>query len=412
MSAGAAVTARGVGKRYALGERGGSYDLLTDRLARMARREPRPERKEFWALRDIEFDVAEGETFGIIGHNGAGKSTLLKILSRVTVPTAGEIDLHGRVGALLEVGTGFHPELTGAENIYLNGAILGMRRKEVASRFDEIVEFAEVEKFIGTPVKRYSSGMFLRLAFAVAAHLEPEILIVDEVLSVGDLAFQEKCLGRMRTVAGEGRTVLFVSHNLAAVSTLCNRSMLLSGGRKVTEGPSEAVIREYVRSIREGGWVRLADREDREGSGELRFSELHFEHAGEPTDVVRMGDDVDVVLRYETRDGKPLRQANFAISVFDPLGERMLNLSSDLTGTRFDELPAVGEVRCALPRCPLPEGLYFLSVYSHRSGEMLDWIQRAAELTVAGGDFYGSGQAPPEDARTVLVDFKWTIERA
>jgi lipopolysaccharide transport system ATP-binding protein len=220
-----------VAKRYRLGQLQGGYQLLSEVLTQRLRREYRPRRgvETFWALQDVDFDVGAGETFGIIGHNGAGKSTLLKILARVTPPTSGEIHLNGRVGALLEVGTGFHAELTGQENIFLNGAILGMRRQEIERKFDEIVEFAEVEQFIDTPVKRYSSGMYLRLAFSVAAHLEPEILIVDEVLSVGDLRFQEKCLGRMETVAAEGRTVLFVSHNLTAVSKLCERSMLLSG---------------------------------------------------------------------------------------------------------------------------------------------------------------------------------------
>jgi lipopolysaccharide transport system ATP-binding protein len=409
MSGNLAVEAHGVGKRYALGERAGGYDLLTDRIAALARRERAPRREEFWALRDVDFSVERGETFGIVGHNGAGKSTLLKLLSRVTGPTTGQIDLNGRVGALLEVGTGFHPELTGGENIYLNGALLGMRRHEVARRFDEIVEFAEVQRFVETPVKRYSSGMFLRLAFAVAAHLEPEILIVDEVLSVGDLAFQEKCLGRMRTVAGQGRTVLFVSHNLAAVSNLCPRSMLLKQGRKVMEGDSESVIQEYVRSIRTGGGTRLDERIDRQGSGEMRFLEIHYERDGEPTDVARMGEDLEIVLRYETRDGRPLKRAGFAISVFDALGERQLNLNSELSGDRFDELPAEGEIRCVLPRCPLSEGLYFLSLYCHRSQQLLDWIERAAELTVAGGDYYGSGQAPPHDAPTVLVPFEWQV---
>src|ERR671937_760113 len=261
MASDLAVYVENVGKRYRLGQLQAGYRLLTevitDRVRSLGRREARP---EFWALRDIGFEVPAGETFGIIGHNGAGKSTLLKILSRVTPPTTGVVRLQGRVGALLEVGSGFHQELTGRENVYLNGAILGMRRKEIASKFDEIVEFAEVQQFIDTPVKRYSSGMYLRLAFAVAAHLEPEVLIVDEVLSVGDLAFQEKCLGRMETVAGEGRTVLFVSHNLAAVQRLCPRSMLLQRGRKVLEGPTGDVIAEYVSSVRTEASTSLAGR--------------------------------------------------------------------------------------------------------------------------------------------------------
>jgi lipopolysaccharide transport system ATP-binding protein len=402
-----AVRAEGVGKRYRLGERGGGYGLLTERLASLPRRRQRVERPEFWALRDVDFEVPKGETFGIIGHNGAGKSTLLKILSRVTTPTVGGVDLEGRVGALLEVGTGFHPELTGAENVYLNGALLGMRRREVARQFDEIVAFAEVEKFIETPVKRYSSGMYLRLAFAVAAHLEPEILIVDEVLSVGDLAFQEKCLGRMNKVAGEGRTVLFVSHNLAAVSNLCSRSMLLSGGRKLAEGDSEEVIKEYVRSVRSGAAVSLHERADRDGSGRLRFTELLYRQGGEPTDVLRTGEDAEVILRYQTADGQPVRNVSFALGVYSLIGDRLLHLTTEMSGDRFGELSGEGEVACRIERCPLPQGTYVLTIFSHAGGEVLDYVQRAAEFVVAGGDFYGTGQSPPADHNAVLVDYDW-----
>src|SRR5947207_1557510 len=248
------VSARGLGKRYLIGPDAFRMQTLRDRVTDMvrsaARRAPRSNPREFWALRDVSFELAAGEVLGVIGRNGAGKSTLLKIISQITEPTEGEAHLFGRVASLLEVGVGFHPELSGRENVYLNGAILGMTRAEIRRKFDEIVDFAEVEQFIDTPVKRYSTGMYLRLAFAVAAHLEPEILIVDEVLSVGDLAFQEKCLGRMEKVAGEGRTVLFVSHNLTAVRKLCPRSMLLSQGRKVLEGPTGDVISEYVSSVR------------------------------------------------------------------------------------------------------------------------------------------------------------------
>jgi lipopolysaccharide transport system ATP-binding protein len=366
-------------------------------------------REEFWALREIDFEVAQGETFGIIGHNGAGKSTLLKILARVTPPTEGRLSLHGRVGALLEVGTGFHAELTGRENIFLNGAILGMRRAEIASKFDEIVEFAEVEKFIDTPVKRYSSGMYLRLAFSVAAHLEPEVLIVDEVLSVGDLAFQEKCLGRMETVAGEGRTVLFVSHNLAAVSKLCPRSMLLSRGSKVTEGPTRNVIEAYVAMARSDTSGSLQDRPDRQGSGRVRFTELRLADAdGNFIDSPRTGQDFDVVLRYESGDGRPVRNTVFGVSVYTVLGELLLNLESTASGPDLGELPAVGEIRCRLPRCPLPAGHYMLNILGAVGGEVADWVQRAGELTITEGDFYGTGRLPSEAHRSVFVDQVWS----
>ena len=250
-----AVRVEGLSKEYRLGGPRERYSTLRDRLNKLAsapfralrgRRERSEQNPPFWALKEVSFDVRPGEVVGIIGRNGAGKSTLLKILSRITEPTEGEVDISGRVGSLLEVGTGFHPELTGRENVYLNGAILGMRRAEIARRFDEIVAFAEVEKFIDTPVKHYSSGMYMRLAFAVAAHLEPEILVVDEVLAVGDAAFQKKCLGKMGEVAERGRTVLFVSHNMQAVQRLCPSVVLLDRGRIAAQGPSYQVIRTYI----------------------------------------------------------------------------------------------------------------------------------------------------------------------
>ena len=412
MGAEAVVHAEAIGKRYRLGQLQTGYQLLSEVLAERVRSFGRraPSREEFWALRDISFEVARGETFGIVGHNGAGKSTLLKILARVTPPTEGRLVLRGRVGALLEVGTGFHAELTGRENIFLNGAILGMRRAEIAEKFDEIVEFAEVEQFIDTPVKRYSSGMYLRLAFSVAAHLEPEVLIVDEVLSVGDLAFQEKCLGRMETVAGEGRTVLFVSHNLAAVSKLCPRAMLLSRGEKVTEGPTSEVLEAYVTTARSDMSGSLEDRPDRQGTGRLRFTELHLaDGAGNFIDSPRTGQDFDVVLRYESADGRPVRNAVFGISVYSVLGELMLNLDSDTTGASLREMPPYGEIRCRLPRCPLPAGRYVINVLGALGGEVADWVQRASELTVTEGDFYGTGRLPSQGHRSVLVAQSWSL---
>ena len=413
MSRDVVISAKALGKRYQLGQLVGGYQLLTERIAgRIAglRGGPRTAPDEFWALQEVSFEVERGETFGIIGHNGAGKSTLLKILSRVTPPTTGEADLRGRVGALLEVGTGFHTELTGRENVFLNGAILGMSRAEIQSNFDEIVEFADVARFIDTPVKRYSSGMQLRLAFSVAAHLEPEVLIIDEVLSVGDLAFQEKCLGRMETVAGEGRTVLFVSHNLAAVENLCSRSMLLSNGRVTAQGPTRDVVREYVRNVGTTARSHLADREDREGSGALRFLDLGFEAGGRVIDSPVSGQDFDIVISYETASRKPLRNVNFTIAVLTQLGQMMLHLSSQAKGTLLGEIPAVGSVRCNLPRCPLPTGQYVLNLWSDSSGQPLDWVQHAAELTVSQGDFYGSGREPPESHRAVMVDHDWSVD--
>ena len=256
MMSAVAIHVENLGKRYRIGDRREGYSTLRDAIASAAQtplwilrdRNRKNSSRQFWALKDVSFEVKQGEVVGIIGRNGAGKSTLLKILTRVTYPTAGRAEIRGRIGSLLEVGTGFHPELTGRENIYLNGAILGMRKTEIQQKFDEIVEFAEIEKFLDTPVKRYSSGMYMRLAFAIAAHLEPEILIVDEVLAVGDAAFQKKCLGKMGKVAKEGRTVLFVSHNMVAIESLCNRVIWLDQGQLMAEGHPASVVSTYLQS--------------------------------------------------------------------------------------------------------------------------------------------------------------------
>jgi lipopolysaccharide transport system ATP-binding protein len=269
-----AIRIDGLGKEYAMGGRPERYRSLRDVLVRSARapferlsavargRASVVSRRTFWALRDVSFDIEPGEVVGIIGRNGAGKSTLLKILSRITEPTCGWADIYGRVGSLLEVGTGFHSELTGRENIYLNGAILGMSRREIDRKFDEIVAFSELDAFIDTMVKHYSTGMYMRLAFAVAAHLEPEILLVDEVLAVGDLEFQKKCIGKMRDVGRLGRTVVFVSHNMSAVTRLCSRAVLLDGGRVVSTGPTAAIVAEYVFKGLGAGAERRWDDED------------------------------------------------------------------------------------------------------------------------------------------------------
>lgn len=250
------IEVQGISKRYLIGGR--RADSLRDSLAAVFSRSARNgHRDEHWALRDVSFDVEDGETLGIIGHNGAGKSTLLKILSRVTKPTAGHAKLRGRVGSLLEVGTGFHNELTGRENVFMNGAILGMRRSEIASKFDEIVAFSEIERFLDTPVKHYSSGMYMRLAFSVAAHLDPEILIVDEVLAVGDVSFQRKCLRKMRDVGESGRTVIFVSHDMASITRLCKRTIALNDGSIASDGASVEVVRDYVSN----SWGTRAERD-------------------------------------------------------------------------------------------------------------------------------------------------------
>jgi lipopolysaccharide transport system ATP-binding protein len=405
-----AIEVKGLGKRFEIGATRGGYQLLTENITqRVKALGRRPPSREFWALREIDFEVKRGETFGIIGHNGAGKSTLLKILSRVTPPTEGRARLVGRVGALLEVGTGFHPELTGRENIFLNGAILNMKRREIAAKFDEIVEFADIGPFLDTPVKRYSSGMQMRLAFSVAAHLEPEILVIDEVLSVGDAAFQQKCLGRMETVAGEGRTVVFISHNLASVRGLCDRAMMLSGGRIMATGPASKVVDSYAGDILSESSRSLRERENRVGDGRLRYTDIRLEREGEVIDSPASGGDFDIVSSFETADGQPLSSVNFGVTITIH-GEQqpLLNLYSETAGAPFHEVSPRGEVRCHIERCPLPAGQYAVGVWSDVNQQMCDAVPRAADLTVAGGDFYGSGreQLGP---RTVLVEHDWSV---
>lgn len=302
------IQAQGLCKQYRLGRRE-SYRTLREtlrdaavapwgKLASLWRGQGQGARPSIWALKDVSFDVTDGEVVGIIGRNGAGKSTLLKILARITEPTAGWADVGGRVGALLEVGTGFHPELTGRENVYLGGALLGMKRSDIERRFDEIVAFAEVEPFLDTPVKHFSSGMYLRLAFGVAAHLEPDILVVDEVLAVGDAAFQQKCLGKMEAVSREGRTVLFVSHNLPAVTRLCSRALLLDQGSLIEDGPAADVVASYSKRVSGSTASRSWSLEEAPGTPDLKLVSIAATSNGTPITLASVGDAIDVHVRY------------------------------------------------------------------------------------------------------------------
>jgi lipopolysaccharide transport system ATP-binding protein len=409
-----AVEAQGLGKRYRIGPDQAGYLLLTERITeRIKSFGRRPKLQEFWALRDVDFEVKRGETMGIIGHNGAGKSTLLKILSRITPPTEGEARLRGRVGALLEVGTGFNPELTGRENVFLNGAILDMKRHEIRRRFDEIVEFADIGPFIDTPVKRYSSGMQLRLAFSVAAHLEPEILIIDEVLSVGDLAFQQKCLGRMEAASTEGRTVVFISHNLSSVVNLCDRAIMLAQGQVAASGKVGEVVDAYVADVTSDLERGIRDRQNRHGNGKLRFVDFRLERDGHAIDSPATGEDVDLVLSFEKHTAEALRGVRFNMSILSLADQTpLLDLDSAATGNTFSETPMAGEVRCRVHRCPLPAGQYYVDVRADAGGERLDSLNHVAEMTVAEGDFYGTGTVHERimDYRTVLVDHAWSLD--
>ncbi|HEX3281322.1 MAG TPA: ABC transporter ATP-binding protein [Pyrinomonadaceae bacterium] len=325
------ITVENLSKRYRLGTLRG-HQSLRDSIAASVRaplhrlRNGKTNSKEtIWALRDVSFKVAPGEVIGIIGRNGAGKSTLLKILARITKPTKGHVELRGRVGSLLEVGTGFHSELTGRENIFLNGAILGMSKREIEAKFDEIVAFAETEAFLDTPVKRYSSGMIVRLAFAVAAHLEPEILIIDEVLAVGDFAFQKKCLGKMNEVAKHGRTVLFVSHDISAVNALCQRVILLNEGSILKSGPTEEVTRYYLDSANKLyspiNWVPV----DNATGGEIELNSVAVEQAGEATSVVSCRDPFSLKLEYDVK--RAIRGSRFFLILRNSKGELVFTTS-------------------------------------------------------------------------------------
>jgi lipopolysaccharide transport system ATP-binding protein len=335
------IKAEGVGKRYRIGELKEEYPTLRDAMAAALRAPLRRARggggrgaaRQFWALKDVGFEVAPGEVVGVIGRNGAGKSTLLKILSRITEPTTGRIELYGRVSSLLEVGTGFHPELTGRENIYLNGSILGMARREIERDFDEMVAFAEIDKFLDTPVKRYSSGMYVRLAFAVAAHLKPEILIVDEVLAVGDAQFQKKCIGKMGSIAKEGRTVLFVSHNMGAVKTLCDRAIYLLDGEIAYSGPTAEVTLRYETS-REGGVSEMHWPEaEAPGSDKVRLLSVRLlKETSEPAGVFTRSEAIMGELRFVVKAGGV--RLNPHVHVFDRL-DQLIFISSNLHDPRY-----------------------------------------------------------------------------
>lgn len=402
----AIITVEGLSKRYILGQNRAKGDGLRHAIENAVKapfralksgknvRDSDP--SEFWALRDVSFSVKTGEVLGVIGRNGAGKSTLLKLLSRITEPTNGSITMKGRIASLLEVGTGFHPELTGRENVYLNGAILGMTRSEIRRKFDEIVAFAGVERFLDTPVKRYSSGMYVRLAFGVAAHLEPEILIVDEVLAVGDSAFQKKCLGKMDEVAKNGRTVLFVSHNMAMMSNLCTRAIMLRKGNIVADGVTRDVIDEYLAESSGLREVALADRKDRTGSGEVIATKIEIlDGSGREQAHVETGQKVVVRLHYSCRNTHHRMECR-AIIIVRRGEEYRFALSTRQTASGDVHFAGDGYVDFVIPHLPLTDGKYSLDV-SLESQMVHDVIADAAEMSVVDGDFFGTGRVLPAE---------------
>ncbi|NJN67367.1 MAG: ABC transporter ATP-binding protein [Chloroflexaceae bacterium] len=405
-----AIRVEGLSKQYFIGKQQERYvalrDVLTRALSTPFRRAASLLRghaygaaelhEEIWALKDVSFEVKRGEVVGIIGRNGAGKSTLLKILSRITDPTEGYADVYGRVGALLEVGTGFHPELTGRENVYLNGSILGMKRHEIKQKFDEMVAFAEVEKFIDTPVKHYSSGMQVRLAFAVAAHLEPEILVVDEVLAVGDAAFQKKCLGKMGDVTKEGRTVLFVSHNMPSIQSLCQRVVLLQKGVLRMDGFPEHVVSHY---LSEGVDTELAEVDLTEHIGRARFKEHALRRAwflnadDMRTNVIGMGDSLKICFEFQC--SRKIVNPGFGFVIEDHQGKILFSLNNYVvdTGETYPRDAQKGIACAEFPHIPLAPGLYFVTLsFVEDNKEWIDRIERAVAFHVEPADVYGSGK--------------------
>lgn len=371
--------------------------------------------EEFWALKDVSIEVKQGEVVGILGRNGAGKSTLLKILSRITEPTIGRIQLRGRVASLLEVGTGFHPELTGRENIFLNGAILGMSREEIKIKFDEIVAFAEIEKFLDTPVKRYSSGMYVRLAFSVAAHVDPEILVVDEVLAVGDVAFQRKCLGKMEEAHTRSRTVLFVSHNLAAVESFCSRGVVLEEGQMVFDGPAKEAIQFYLESLRGNGAASHSDVIDLGSSAgrpakyrpQLKKLEL-FDGDDRPLrGTMPAGGSLKAVIQVELEN--PCLNVDAELGFYTLSGERVCTAHSAYEPLR-NHKRRMGEqiFLCEIESLPLVPGEYKIHVGLDIALREVDCVEDATRLTVVTSDFYGTGVLPMKGI--FLLNNRWSLD--
>lgn len=411
-----AIRLEDVSKRYRLGEIGTgtiSQDLeravaryfgRPDRFSKLSDADDRQPKgqSELWALQDVSTELPQGEVLGIIGRNGAGKSTLLKLLSRITAPTKGTIRAKGRIASLLEVGTGFHPELTGRENVHLNGAILGMTKAEIARRFDDIVEFSGCSRYIDTPVKRYSSGMLVRLGFSVAAHLDCEVMVVDEVLAVGDAEFQRRCLGRMQEISGQqGRTVLFVSHNMVSIERLCTLGLLLDHGQVAAQGAVNQVVVAYERLVEQRASQPIAEREDRSGDGRARVTDITLHSNGDSN--IRSGSPLSIAVDLQLEVTGAL---DLHLGIRDIQGSNVGHLAiTTATGSEL-RVPQSGKrtVEFEIPRLPLSEGVYTLTIFATVNGDVADWIQEAVTFSVSGGDFFGTGKLPPAGQARVLIE--------
>lgn len=394
------IRVRGLGKKYHIGA-GQNFDKLSDQISntltapiRRAGKLLRGQAtgaaeldKVFWALKDVNFEISRGEVVGIIGRNGAGKSTLLKVLSRITDPSEGYADIYGRVSSLLEVGTGFHPELTGRENIYLNGAILGMRRTDIQRKFDEIVAFSDIENFLDTPVKHYSSGMYVRLAFSVAAHLEPEVLLVDEVLAVGDAEFQKKCLGKMENVASTGRTVLFVSHNMGLIQQLCKRGIMLQDGQVIADGDISNVVSLYLEQLKTQGESDLVDRTDRRGKGDVRLINVAaYNGSPDAHGVLSTGKPAHFIFEVD----RPMVGLACNFVIHDSMGRPVTAFKSTSNGPD-DEVHPNDNTKfiCELDELLLTPGSYRLDVAIRGNGDLQDMVEAAAMIDVQDGNLRG-----------------------
>jgi lipopolysaccharide transport system ATP-binding protein len=373
-------------------------------------------RNQLWALKDVSLEIKRGQSVGIIGRNGSGKSTLLKILARVTYPSTGRVEIAGRVASLLEVGIGFHPELTGRENIKLNAAIMGMTRSEVTQNFDDILDYAgeSVKQFIDVPVKRYSSGMYVRLAFSIAAHLNTDVLLVDEVLAVGDYEFQKKCLNTMSDIAKSGRTVIFVSHSMSAVNTLCDRVIFIEAGQIETDSAPQKAISKYTETMNEGKnkWLLpVSERIDRKGDGCIKFTSLHWENTtGSTVTTLSNGNDYNLVLNYECPDGLNKKNVFVSYLIKDSLGTPLFVFQSDFKNQNFPEIPPKGRFICHVPRLPLVAGEYGLNIFTSIDGQTCDSLDDAAKVNVIDGIFYQTGHTGRPGISKVLVEGDWELK--
>ncbi len=415
-----AIVVEGLGKEYRLGQRARHFPSFREAVGNAFRRPLKPRaaspskagdpEETFWALKDVSFEVKPGEVVGIIGRNGAGKSTMLKILSRITEPTEGCVRVRGRLASLLEVGTGFHPELSGRENIYLNGSILGMKKAEIDRKFDQIVAFAEIEKFIDTQVKYYSSGMYVRLAFAVAAHLEPQILIVDEVLAVGDAEFQKKCLGRIEEVTREGRTVLFVSHNMPALQNLCSRCIYLEKGRLKLDGDPSALIEAYTQA----SIAQLRSEEDlchapgRVSTFEPHLTSVRVRGPRSDASYISMGDSIEVVVDFEA--SKPLNQVSLWVWIKNNMNIPVFGVDTDINPPEpIGEPMTRGRVVCRIDNLPLMPGTYSIDLYFGSRNFSLDEVRDACRFEVHAADVFGNGKTPLSVSGNIFWPATWEI---